>query len=98
MNEFSVRVTSYEDSTLLNICDLDLLGKTMKQGKLSVNVGSYYQDQIVGEEKARKLLTDSHIINMVGKNVVTMSLELKVGIESGVKRIDDVPFLLVFKT
>ncbi len=98
MSKFSVRVTNYEDSLLLNICDLELLGKTVRGGNLAMNVGKYYEDRVVGEAEARKLLAESHIINMIGKNIVSLSLEMDVGIKSGVKTIGGVPFLLVFKT
>ena len=34
---------------------------------------------------------------MVGKETISLSLELGIGSESGVKTISDIPFLIVFK-
>ena len=58
---------------------------------------SYYGQRLVDSEEARGLLKSSSIINMVGKNTVSLSIELGIGSESGVKVISGIPFLLVFK-
>lgn len=83
---------------MLNICDLDLLGRTLKDDKVTLSIGKYYQDRVVGDNEAASLITEAQIINMAGKNIVDLSLNLDIGIKSGVKSIDGVPFLLVFKT
>jgi len=49
------------------------------------------------KDEAKKLLKNSSIINMVGKNTISLSLELGIGSENGVKKISGVPFLIVFK-
>jgi uncharacterized protein len=36
------------------------------------------------------------MLNLVGKNIVTLALELKLAKGNSVKVIDDVPFLMVF--
>jgi hypothetical protein len=58
---------------------------------------SHYGDQIIEKDEAKKLLENSSIINMVGKNTISLSLELGIGSENGVKEISGVPFLIVFK-
>ena len=96
--QFSVRVTDYQKNIMLNICDADLLGKNIVQDELNMNISkSYYGEKIVEHEEAKNLLKTSSIINMVGKNTVSLSLELGVGSENGVKTIGGVPFLIVFK-
>ena len=96
--QFSVKISDYQKNPMLNICDIDLLGKNIVQDKLNMNISkSYYGEKIIEHEEAKNLLKTSSIINMVGKNTVSLSLELGVGSESGVKMIGGVPFLIVFK-
>ena len=97
--QFSVKVTSYQNSTTLNICDAELLGKKIVQDDLTMKISeNYYGEKFVEEEEAKTLLLNSSIINMVGTKTISLSIELGVGSEDGIKMISGVPFLLVFKT
>ncbi len=96
--QFSVKVTDYKKNLMLNICDIDLLGKNIVQDKLKMNISkSYYGEKIIEHEEAKHLLKNASIINMAGKSTVSLSLDLGVGSENGVKTIGGVPFLIVFK-
>jgi len=95
---FSVKITEYQKNLMLNICDAELLGKNIIQNELTMKISeSYYGDQIIEKDEAKKLLESSTIINMVGKNTISLSLELGIGSENGVKKISGIPFLIVFK-
>jgi len=96
--QFSVKISDYQKNQMLNICDIDLLGKNIVQDQLNMNISkSYYGEKVIEHEEAKNLLKNSSIINMVGKNTVSLSIELGVGSENGVKIIGGVPFLIVFK-
>ncbi|MCE9653145.1 MAG: DUF424 domain-containing protein [Nitrosarchaeum sp.] len=96
--QFSIKITEYQKNLMLNICDAELLGKNIIQNELTMKISeSYYGDQIIEKDEAKKLLESSTIINMVGKNTISLSLELGIGSENGVKKISGVPFLIVFK-
>ena len=96
--QFSARVTDYQNNMMLNICDIDILGKNIVEGELHMNISeSYYGEKLVEKEEAKKLLKQSSIINMVGKNTISLSIELGIGSENGIKTISNVPFLIVFK-
>jgi len=96
--QFSVKVSNYQKNSTLNICDVELLGKTISKDELKMNISqSYYGEKLVDKEEAKSLLQNSSIINMVGKNTVSLSIELGIGSESGIKTISDIPFLIVFK-
>jgi hypothetical protein len=96
--QFSVKVTDYQKNIMLNICDFDLLGKDIIQDKLTMSISkSYYGEKIVNKEEAESLLKKSSIINMVGKNSISLSIELGIGSQNGVKEISGIPFLIVFK-
>ena len=95
--KFSVRVSEYQKNVMLNICDADLMGKKIMQDKLTMHISeAYYGKKIVEIDEAKTLLKNSSVINMVGKDAVSLAVELGIGSENGVKVISDVPFLIVF--
>lgn len=95
---FAVKQTNYQKNPMLNICDAELLGKTIVDGELNMHISeSYYGERFVEKDEATNLLKTSAIINMVGDETISLSLELGVGSENGVKKISGVPFLIVFK-
>ncbi len=95
---FSVRVSNYQKNNMLNICDAELLGKKINQDELNMHISEkYYGEKLVEKEEAKSLIKNSSIINMVGKETVSLSIELGIGSENGIKTISDVPFLIVFK-
>ncbi|WP_428325727.1 DUF424 domain-containing protein [Nitrosopumilus sp.] len=95
---FAVRQTDYQKNQMLNICDAELLGKTIVEGELNMHISeNYYGERFVDKEEAEILLKNSAIINMVGDETISLSLGLGVGSENGVKKISGVPFLIVFK-
>ena len=95
---FSIKLTDYQKNRMLNICDADLLGKKITEKELQVHISkSFYGEKIVEKEEAKTLLKNSLIINMVGKEIISLSTSLGIGSESGIKEIDGVPFLIVYK-
>ncbi len=97
--QFSVRISNYQKSRMLNICDSELLGKTVVQDELNMHISeNYYGEKLVDIEEAEILLKNSSIINMVGKETIALSVKIGVGSENGVKIISGVPFLIVFNS
>ena len=95
---FSVRVTNYQNNLMLNICDPHLLGKNIADDKITMNISkSYYCERLVEKDEAEELLKKCSSINMVGKETVSLSVGLGIGSYQGVKEIDGVPFLIIFK-
>lgn len=95
---FSVRVTNYQNNLMLNICDPHLLGKNIVNDKITMNISkSYYCERLVEKEEAENLLKQCTSINMVGKETVSLSISLGIGSYQGVKEIDGIPFLIIFK-
>ena len=95
---FSARLIRHKDSTVLNICDKELLGKTLNRDNFRLKISEeYYAEKIVEKEEARDLLQKSDNINMVGKEIIDLSVNMGIGSHKGVKVIDGVPFLIVFK-
>ena len=96
--QFSVRTNNYQKQSMLNICDAELLGKKIIQNDLTVHISeNYYGDRFVEKDEAESLLKNSSIINMAGKETVSLALKLGIASENAVKMISDVPFLIIFQ-
>ena len=95
---FSARLIRHQDTNMLNICDSDLLGKTLNRDNFSLKIREeYYAEKTIEKEEAKDLLKQSDNINMAGKNIVDLSVSMGIGSANGVKVIDGIPFLIVFK-
>jgi len=95
---FAVRVVNQQNNRMLNMCDAELVGITLKQSDLEVKITkNYYEERIVDEKEAESLLRTSSIINMVGRKTIDLSIKIGVGNAKGVKEIEGIPFLIVFK-
>lgn len=95
---FAIRIVNYQRNRMLNICDSNLVGRTLVDGELTMNItSSYFAERVVGEAEAAQLLKNSAIINMVGQETIGLAVKLGVGSQKGVKKIEGIPFLLVFK-
>ena len=95
---FSARLINHKDTSMLNICDADLLGRTLNRGNFTLKISEkYYGEKVVEKEEAESLLKESDSINMAGKKIISLSTDIGVGSQEGVKEIDGIPFLIVFK-
>jgi len=95
---FSARLINHNDTYMLNICDADLLGTTLNRGNFTLKISEKcYAQKVVEKEEAKELLRRSDNINMAGKEIISLSVDLGIGSQDGVKEIDGVPFLIVFK-
>ncbi len=95
---FSARLINHKDTCMLNICDTELLGRTLNRGNFTLKISEkYYGEKVVEKEEAESLLKESNSINMVGKEIISLSTDIGVGSQEGVKEIDGIPFLIVFK-
>jgi hypothetical protein len=82
---------------MLNICDAKILGTKIVEGELTMHISeNYYGERFVEKDEAESLLKNSSIINMAGKETVSLSLKLGIGSEHAVKTVSDVPFLIIF--
>jgi hypothetical protein len=97
--QYSVRIFDYQKKTMLNMCDAELIGKDVIDGELKISISeNYYGKQIVDKAEAISLLSSASMLNLVGKETISLAINLGIGSESGVKIISDVPFLIIFNT
>ena len=95
---FSARLVNQQNMSMLNICDYELLGKTITNHGLKIEINqTYYGEKKIDDVEAKYLLKKSTSVNMVGKQIISLSVSLGIGTLNGVKEIDGIPFLIVFK-
>lgn len=96
--KYASRITKYQGSVLLSICDLELVGTTLKDGELSINLSKeYFQEQVIEEQQAPELLKACSIANLVGTRIVAQAINLRLANEFSVKRVSGIPFLMIYK-
>ena len=96
--QFSIRLNNLQGNSLLSIRFRRFLGKKISKDDLNLHISkNYYGEQLVDLNEAKTLLKNSSVINMVGKEIISLSTSMGIGSESGIKEIDGVPFLIVFK-
>ena len=97
--QYSVRISDYQKNTLVNMSDTELIGRNIIDGELKINISeNYYGKQIVEKDEAISLLQSASIMNLVGKETISLAIELGIGSKDGVKIISDIPFLIIFNT
>jgi len=94
---FSARLINHKDTCMLNICDTELVGRTLNRGSFTLKISEKHYAEKVEKEEAKELLRRSDNINMAGKEIISLCVDLGIGTQDGVKEIDGVPFLVVFK-
>ena len=97
--QYSVRISDYQKNTMVNMCDAELMGKDIVDGKLKIHISeNYYGKEIVDKDEAIYLLKSASMLNLVGKETISLAIGLGIGSESGVKIISNIPFLIIFNT
>jgi len=93
-----VRTTEYRGTILVNMCDEELVGKTVTEGKLQVHLSKeFYSGEVVGMGEALRLIRTCSIVNLAGSRSVSLAVDNKVGAREAIREIEEVPFLMIYK-
>ena len=85
-------------TVLLAMCDAEILGKTLREGKIVFCVKEdFYKGSRVNVEEAVSLIENSTMVNMVGKNVVKKAIEQGYVHPDAVLNIQGVPHAQIVK-
>ncbi len=83
---------------MIDICDLELVGLKLEKDSLTIHLTKeYFQQQVIENKQAGELLKNCAIANLVGTRIVRQAIDMKMAKEVSVKKIDGVPFLMIFK-
>ncbi len=83
---------------LLAACDDHVLGKTLEDGDIQLEVKeSFYAGKKIGIDGLKKKLKTCTIANLVGQTTVKAAIEMGFGSEDDVMKIDGVPHLQIIR-
>jgi uncharacterized protein len=95
---FSVRTAEFRGTILVNICDEELVGRTVTEGKLKVHLSrEFYSGEVVDRGEALRLIRTCSIVNLAGSRSVSLAVDNRVGSPEAVREIEEVPFLMIYK-
>ena len=95
---FSVHSISWKNASIVNVCDTELIGRTLVEGRLKMHISKdFFGGDLVEEEEALKLLRESSMISLAGERSVGIALANKLGSPHAVREIQGVPFLMIYK-
>ncbi|MFB3889641.1 MAG: DUF424 domain-containing protein [Candidatus Bathyarchaeia archaeon] len=85
-------------NVVLAICDSEVLGKTLKEGKIVFHVkDEFYNGGRVTLEEAVSMIENSTIVNMVGHRCVEKAIQKGYVHPEAVLRIEGVPHAQIVK-
>lgn len=86
------------NNVLLSICDVEILGRTLREGKIVFKVSEeFYKGEEVDVEEAVAMIENSTIVNMVGKNIVQKAVEKGYVHPEAILEIEGVPHAQIVK-
>ncbi|MEM2994748.1 MAG: DUF424 family protein [Candidatus Bathyarchaeia archaeon] len=96
--EVYVNIRKIGNNTLLAICDAEILGKTLHEGKITFHIKEeFYKGSLVSIEEAIALIQSSTIVNMIGKNIVNKAIEKGYVHPEAILNIEGIPHAQIVK-
>jgi hypothetical protein len=84
--------------SLLAMCDAELLGKTLKEGKITFHVHEkFYKGSKVTVDEALDMIKQSSIVNMIGRKIVKKAIEHGFVHPEAVLMIEGIPHAQIVK-
>jgi hypothetical protein len=96
--EAYVNLKKVGKNVLLAICDREIIGKTLREGKIVFHVkDEFYNGGKVTIEDAMNMIENSTIVNMIGKNCIEKAISKGYVHPEAVLRIEGVPHAQIVK-
>ncbi|MEM3550065.1 MAG: DUF424 family protein [Candidatus Bathyarchaeia archaeon] len=93
-----MKIKKIGNNVLLALCDTEILGKTLREGKIVFKVTEeFYKGAEVEVEEAVEMIENSTIVNMIGKNVVQKAVEKGYVHPEAILNIEGVPHAQIVK-
>jgi hypothetical protein len=93
-----MKIRKIGNNVLLSICDAEILGKTLREGKIVFRVTEeFYKGVEVEIEEAIAMIENSTIVNMIGKNIVKKAVEKGYVHPEAILNIEGVPHAQIVK-
>ncbi len=95
---FYTKIYRVQGEVIVAICDKELLGKRFEEGEIVIDVKKdFYGGSLIGRDDAIRLLEEGTIINLVGKKIVSIAIEIGLVDKENVLVVKDVPHAQVYK-
>ena len=86
------------ENVIVAVCDRDLIGKTLKEGNLSITISEdFYKGDLVSEEELKATLESAVNINIFGEKSVSCAIDCGVVDKDCVRFIGGVAHAQVFR-
>jgi hypothetical protein len=96
--EVYVKLKQVGKNVVLAICDVELLGKTLREGKIVFKVkDEFYNGGKASVDEAVSMINNSTIVNLVGKCCVEKAIERGYVHPEAVLHIEGVPHAQIIK-
>jgi len=96
--EAYVNVKKVGGNVVLSMCDSEVLGRTLREGKIVFHVKEeFYKGGLVTIEEALDMIENSTIVNMVGKCCVEKAIKRGYVHPQAVLNIEGVPHAQIVK-
>ena len=95
-----MKLHGHEKSSILALCDRELIGKVLKDGEIVLDLkdyASFYKGDEVGEAEATEAMKSATSLNLVGKKSVAVAVKLGLVGKEGVRKIKGVPHVQIYR-
>jgi hypothetical protein len=86
-----MRVYTQGKETLVAAADADLVGRTFREGRFKIEVGAFYEGDVVSEASFLDRMRDATIGNFVGRETIEAAKRGGYVGDDGILWIDGVP-------
>jgi uncharacterized protein len=95
---FSVHSIAWKNASIVNVCDAELIGQTLVEGKLKMHISKdFFGGELVEEAEVTKIIRESPMLSLAGHRSVNIALSNRLGSPQAVREIQGVPFLMIYK-
>lgn len=95
--KIAVKAHETDKGVVVAACDAHLVGKKLKEGKLTIEVSErFYFERHAGEEELVEMIEGSMTANLIGEKAIGAYCKKNPAAKSGVRKVGGVPHLQVF--
>ena len=96
MNDFYMNVRKFQQETVVAICDADLIGLVLKEGRFKLEITKkFYGDKQATLKDCIEVLKNTVNANLVGKKIVAQAVKMGLVHEESILYINKVPHALI---
>ena len=97
-NDYVGKIIKWNGNQLVNICDINLLNKSIKSDQMNININkNYFGEKMLNEPDVVDLMKGATIMFLVGNSIVNLAIKNKFATSIAVKKIDKISFLMIYK-